>query len=300
MSPSTSAATAVGIVLQSSDDDPFLLIVGGFVLGLFLVYHGFGLWKRARLIEDTPTEKVRSVAVGRTELEGTVAEYERSVEPAYHDEDCVYVDWEAERYDDTGDNEGWRTVADGTEALPFYLDDGTGRMLVRADRDEPTVDIQDDPHTYRRTFGTGESPPEAVSAYVDRYRKRGESGTAEAADGALDQAMETVSELGASGDPLGATTDRRRFTQRVLPVGADAYVFGAATEREEAGTEGGQERKLALGRDGSMDEFLIADASGERLEERYSKRGPLEIAGGLLLSAVALYFFLLEYGVPFA
>lgn len=41
-----------------------------FVFGAVVLYSGFDQWRVKRLVQDTPTEQGRSVAVGRTELRG--------------------------------------------------------------------------------------------------------------------------------------------------------------------------------------------------------------------------------------
>jgi hypothetical protein len=55
-----------------ADTDILFYSVGGLLLGLYVFYRGFHHFRRKRLIENTPTSKVRSIAMGLVEIFGTV------------------------------------------------------------------------------------------------------------------------------------------------------------------------------------------------------------------------------------
>jgi len=289
-------------VLQSSDSgdgDLFIMLVIGFFLGLYLVYDGFGTWKTLRLIQDTPTEKVRSMAVGRTELEGHVRECEETVTPPYIDEECVYVSWKAERREKKKDDDGntrytWKTTGKGSEALRFDLEDETGRVLVRADCDEPEFEVLTDDYQTTVTYNRGESPPAEVSEYIDKFHQRAEADE-EDPDGLVGSALDSATDLLGNDDPLGNTRKRRRYHQTILPVDTDAYVFGSAEPKQEASMDAGQEDLLEIRRDDGSGEFLIADSGEDTLQDRYSSMAPAKTIGGLALSAITLYFLLSGY-----
>lgn len=294
-----------------SDGEEFLgllaVLLLGFLGGLYLVYDGFQTWKMYRLVQDTPTARVRSMAVGRTELEGTVREHDRTVEPPYTDDSCVYVSWEAERREKYQDDEGntkyrWKTVGEGTERVPFELEDGTGSALVRAD-EGAEFDIFDDANEVSVTYGRGETPPEQVTAFVDRFhrRQRSENPDGDPDDGVFESAVDLATDmLAGSGDPLTDTSNRRRYKQTVMPVGSQAYLFGSAEPRANASMDASQEELLEVRRDEASGEFLVVDVEEERVRERYSSAGPMKTVGGLAVSAVALYLLLEWYYLPVA
>lgn len=294
-----------------SDGEEFLgllaVLLLGFFGGLYLVYDGFQTWKMYRLVQDTPTARVRSMAVGRTELEGTVREHDRTVEPPYTDNRCVYVNWKAERREQYQDDEGntkyrWETVGEGTEKIPFELEDDTGSALVRAD-EGAEFDIFDEANQVSVTYARGETPPEQVTAFVDRFhrRQRSENPNADPDDGVFESAVDLVTDMFAgSGDPLTDTSNRRRYEQTVMPVGSEAYLFGSAEPRENVSMDAGQEELLEVRRDEGSGEFLVVDVEEERVRERYSSAGPAKTVGGLAVSAVALYLLLEWYYVPLA
>jgi len=317
MLPGTATAVSaqsplvVDVVLQPPVDDEdtlelLILLVVGFLLGLYLVYDGFDTWQVARLIADTPTANVRSMAVGRTELEGVIRKHDTAIQPPYTDEACVYTSWKAERRERYTDDDGntryrWETIADGTEAVRFDLEDETGRVLVRAD-EGAEFDVFDDDNETRATYGRGESPPQEVTAFIRRVNRRREADDPEPEDddGLFESAIDVVTDLAGSGDPLGDTTNRRRYTQTVVPIGSNAYVFGSAEPREAGHVDAGQEDLLEVRRDPETDEFLIADAEEGRVQKRYSRMGPAKTIIGLLLSTVTLYLVLRWYYAPIA
>ena len=57
-------------VLSSSSSFPSVWPILGACAGVYLFYHGFQLLVRKRLIENTPSSKIRSAAMGLVELSG--------------------------------------------------------------------------------------------------------------------------------------------------------------------------------------------------------------------------------------
>jgi hypothetical protein len=297
-------ASWFSVVLQSSNDGELLLfLVIGFVGGLYLVYDGFETWKLSRLIEDTPTSKVRSMAVGRTELAGAVREFESHLNPPYTDDDCVYVKWEAEKRERYTDDEGhthyrWETVAEGREALAFFIEDDTGKVLVRADEEMPEFDINDGQFSRTVHFNHGQMPPRDLGEYITRFRQREDAKRELEDSGGLLHAINSVAEFMEADHPLTNTAKRRRYTQTVLPVGTSIYLFGSAEPRDAGTMTDGQQDLLEVRRDSETGEFLVSDSSEDELQSSYSKRGPLETLAGIVISAVALYFLLSWYIMP--
>jgi len=314
------AALADGIdpaVLQpvhESEDamEVLAMLCGGFLLGLYLMYDGYDTWKTLRLMQDTPTTKVRSMPVGRVELQGEVVSYGRTFDPPYHEAECVYVDWAAKRREKHTDEDGnthytWETVASGTRAAPFDLDDGTGRATVRGDIDAAEFDVDDDDNRHRVTYGRGESPPDEVVEFVQRARgnhpsqQQGNGGdeSEDEGEGLLGEVVDTVTDLAGGSPPLTRTDRKRRYTQRVLPVGNETYVLGGAEPVEDASMDAGQQDLLEVTDDASTEDLLVADDPEKQLRDEYSTAAPAKGVGGLALSAVTLYLLLSWYAVPF-
>ena len=153
---------------HGGNDSNTIAILGiGFVIGLGLVYLGAKKWRIARLIKNTPVERARSAAVGRTELDGQSRDAGLTYEQPYSDGECVYRHWQVEEYQkdsDPDDNsKDWVVVDSGTDVAPFYVEDETGRVLVDT-TEGPTFEISDG-NTYSTTVGRGEEPPPEVRSF---------------------------------------------------------------------------------------------------------------------------------------
>ncbi len=94
-------------------------------------WYAFKAWARNRIIEDTPTSRVRSAAQGYVELNG------RSLPPPgpatrgpLTGRPCAWWRYKIEERRSTGKSRSWCTLQAATSDTPFLLDDGTGRCLI--------------------------------------------------------------------------------------------------------------------------------------------------------------------------
>ena len=253
----------VGPLQVSLDGLLFGLFLFG--LGIWMIYHGFSEYRASRLIRDTATETVRAAAVGRTELEGTAEPVGPVLARPFTDGDCLYAHYSIreEREDSDGDT-SWATLDHDTWITEFYLDDGTGRVLV-----EPEVSAKfeiSDEHTTRITVPEGRSEPAGVAEFLEQ---------------------------GTDVDPT--TQHRRKYVQKVIPPGGTVYVLGGAEMRPDA--EGRDEDSLVIRRDESSDRFVVSDMGEEELTTTLSRRAPMAIGLGIALSAGALFLVLNQLGV---
>lgn len=122
------------------------------VAGLF--YLTFRNLRRARLIEDTPTARVRSAPQGYVELEG----YARRMEgaPVYAPltgSPCVWYRYAVEKHASNGKRSEWRTVESGVSEAIFHLQDDTGLCIV----DPDGADVH--PSVHQVWYGSAPRPP---------------------------------------------------------------------------------------------------------------------------------------------
>lgn len=295
--PSTAFAASIQAtfppVQSGSGDDPFLLFVGLFVGGLFAIYWGWTRYRRYRLVRDTPTAKARSVAVGRAELEGRARPADGALSAPFSDEACLYADWEVEeyRYDPDDDRHEWVTIASGELTAPFFLEDDTGRILVKGD-EGAEFDLSDDHRTVHTVSGN-ESPPAAIEAFIEAEQGDVDLTTI------LGDGVGSVAEVFTDDGRIGHSSNRRRYTQTILPTGERTYVFGSAQPVPVSAVPdrdaGANEELLAVEADGGTGLFFISDRPEERLQTHYKRMAPLAIVGGLAASAIGLYFILSWY-----
>lgn len=92
------------------------------IVGIYLFFYGFYKWRRKRFIENIPTSKINSIAIGLVELYGKAELYTDLVKSPISGEDCIFYKLVLGR--EKGENE---TIYSSNL---FYLNDNTGRVLI--------------------------------------------------------------------------------------------------------------------------------------------------------------------------
>jgi hypothetical protein len=117
------------------------------LLGLFTVIaflSAFRSLKRARLIEDVPTSKIRSAHQGYVELEGHAMPHEeRGLQSSpLEGRDCVWWQYKVqERRSNGRGQQSWVTVDKGMSLTPFLVEDETGRCVIRPEGASARVNL---------------------------------------------------------------------------------------------------------------------------------------------------------------
>lgn len=171
-----------------------LVVVGGLV-GLYFAFRNLRL---ARIIEDTPTARIRSAPQGYIELEGEAALQEEPLPAPLTGTPCCWFRYKVERRR----HKGWRTLESDASTRVFLLTDETGICVVHPRGAEVTA-------TERKVwYGTARHP-------------RG--GRTSGGDGAL-------SWLDWRGQGLFS---RYRYTEERIHVGDRVYAVGKFHTRGE-------------------------------------------------------------------
>lgn len=94
--------------------------------------------RKARLIEDTPTSRIRSAAQGYVELAGRALPLADTQNLApLTQRPCVWWRYRISKKVESGSGRNrrqrWQTVASGRSSLPFLLDDETDQCIVKPD-----------------------------------------------------------------------------------------------------------------------------------------------------------------------
>ncbi|MGO9126285.1 MAG: hypothetical protein ACLP6G_15545 [Terriglobales bacterium] len=97
--------------------------------GVYLFYHGFQLLQRKRLIMNTPSSKIRSAAMGLVEVSGLAAGPYTLTAPITG-VPCYYYRTMVWQWKQRNQSSSWVKEADEGLHVPFYLDDGSARVLV--------------------------------------------------------------------------------------------------------------------------------------------------------------------------
>jgi len=90
----------------------------------------------ARMVEDTPTSRIRSAAQGYVELSGRCRTLDGTQNLApLTQRPCVWWHYRVQQKVESGTSgkrrESWRTISSGRSEQPFLLDDGTGSCIVQ-------------------------------------------------------------------------------------------------------------------------------------------------------------------------
>lgn len=115
---------------------PPLLCAAGSAVALVIMVRNL---QRARLIEDTPTSRIRSAAQGYVELQGfaRLGDEPPLLAPLTNTP-CLWYRYRIEREDNSSKHHQWRAVESGTSTRPFWLDDDSGRCSVEPKQAEVT------------------------------------------------------------------------------------------------------------------------------------------------------------------
>jgi len=99
-----------------------------FGVALLLFWYGFYFLRLRRQIEDTPTSKVRSIAMGMVEVKGAAIRSYALISPI-SSTPCVF--YRLTRYRRDNRNKQWRVSSvSSSDNVPFLLQDETGRVEI--------------------------------------------------------------------------------------------------------------------------------------------------------------------------
>lgn len=204
-----------------------LLIIAG--IGLFP--YGLFVLNYKRMVENTPTSKVRSMAMGMAEVTGQARQY-YDLKTTYSGTRCVYFRCRHFRKTRTGAAGRWtwgaRHTGNNAERwileretysgrLPFYLEDDTGRVLVR---------------------------PDGALFHISKYK----------------QEFSGAFGIGTPADMRGSNT---RVTEDLIAEGARVYVLGKARPEKTGSTVAEKIRKELGALKKDKKRLMAYDANGD-------------------------------------
>ncbi len=298
---------AAGFTRSGTASDPLFVLrspilwgIIGVSIGIFLFIRGFPALKRKRLIRNTPTSTIRGAALGAVEVSGTVVGPYTLIAPL-SESDCFYYHAVARS---AGEEE--KGVAEEVLYAPFFLDDGTGRVMVDPRGAElelrPSVDEEYSPSTgdaFTRHFLVRRGLSSAVPANLQEHciragdqlfvlaTLRENPGRESAADGlASDAARGQRGFLSAA----AADLQRRAAIESMLPPGSAVPPMPKAAPVETGGFDLNPPVVLMKGRSGEP--FFISWRSQRDVVGELAARSVLYIWGGPILALAGLWLLL--------
>jgi hypothetical protein len=239
-------------------------------VGAFAIARGRTQRHQRLTIEGTETTDALRVTPGPVELVGRAEPAEDGpLRAPFSDEDCLAAYWEIEEWEESGKHSSWDTEGSGYLSTPFYVDDGTDRVLVRPDG--ATFDI--DRHAESVVeVGADEEPPRAIREFLELESTPGDP------DRAFIRALDWGQQVG-----------DRKYRQDLLRPGEQVYVHGTAT-RVGAREFGDNDFEVVAAADDGYpdaDLFLISDRSEDELVSA-RRDAVLYLGGGIVLAIVGL------------
>jgi len=158
----------IAIFLGSRPENFLVYAAVGAVAGIYWFVKGFRLLQRKRLILNTPTSKVQSAAMGLVEISGLAASPYVMLSPLKRAE-CYYYRSVAWQLKQQGKNNEWVKVAEEVLHVPFYVDDGSGKVLVdpRGAEMDLHCDLQQEYH--RSILLSAPEMPGCVAEFLTRH-----------------------------------------------------------------------------------------------------------------------------------
>ncbi len=244
--------------------------------GPVLLWRSFRDLRTRRLVQNTPTARVRSMPMGLVEVCGEAVARSELAAP-FSGRPCAY--WQVDIATRTRRN-AWTVVHRNASGHPFFLRDETGVALIYPEDARVRLNFQVEEECLGVTL------PEVYAQYLREQRLAGG----------------TLWRMGAM-----------RFRERLLETGQRIYVLGSALPRpqsvaismddelEATGTEEYRARRLqtldhevqAVIRRGDNERtFLISQQSERELTAQLGLRALAELIGGPVLTLFGLGYWL--------
>ena len=226
------------------------------IFGIILFSIGLLSLKKKRLIENTPTSKVRSLAMGPVEVFGKVVpSNEHILTSPFSGKKCVYYKYFVQEYRRSGKHSYWATIKKGADLVPFFIDDGTGTVLI-----DPKGSDLDIPKSFTWQTGFGKNPPKIVTEFLES------------------QGMSMKSFFGFN--------KKMRFTEYIVLPETKVYVFGTAGDNpyveDATAKKNTDDIMITKGSKGSF--FYISDKDEKSIVSKFKWK----IFGGLLVGSALI------------
>ena len=272
----------------------------GFGAALYYFFKGFRVFREYRVLMDTPETPIRSIPMGLVEIHGK-AQADQTVNSPVTQTPCCFYQVNIERWVQSKNGGHWSHVATDAEGVRFYLEDGSGKVMVDARNAEYDL-IQ----TAR--VETGSRTRSSLGRFFSGI------GSPKVATGALapdtDLLAYTQSVVSARGHSFSLTgggmlslggglslnlglSHRFRLTEFLILPGHWYDVTGTCTENPSPRDE--HDRNL-IQKGVNEPTFLITWRSEKEIRRTLRNRAAKYIFGGGLLAVACLGIFLAKHG----
>jgi hypothetical protein len=233
------------------------LIIAGIIIGIFLLVDSIRLFFLKRTIENIPTSKIRSIAMGFVELKGKVKKF-KGLKTPFTNKPCVLCIYSVDR----PHKGAWKPLHTGIRRTKFYLQDVTGKVLI----DPKKLKIDKNIRLHTEHFSISDEKTRML--YKERIGK----------------------------EFLDYYHGPFRLTEKYLAHDDHIYLLGTADSRPESHKAVKSEEKIVIKRGAFNKTFYLSRKSEEHLLKEMRKKILPELIGGfvLLVGSLAALFAIFD------
>ena len=259
----------------------------GLSFGVALFLPGLRNMKKKKLMQSLPTSKIRSLAIGITEIYGKVVPGKSGImKSPFANHDCVGVKIIIEEYQNGGENPPWVEVEKLVRGIEFFLQDDTGMVLVDlrgAELDIPVSNVF--------ALDSRAGPPPNFLNFLRKYNinlgRHGYRTSSQRIKHFLRSDYEGA--LGRN-NPM-------RYSESIIRPGDQLYVLGRADNypkfREGGAQHGVQDLMMQQSHNPNI--YFISARSEKQILEKKNYKSIAQIFGGLLLIGGSLFLIALNF-----
>ena len=115
-----------------------LILLGAIIFGF-----GFKRMNTRKIIQDTPSSKIRSMAIGLVEISGKASIDKYLISP-FSQSKCVYYKTLIREYQYNGKSSNWTTIDEKEQRIPFWLKDETGQVNINPTGAEISIPVKNE------------------------------------------------------------------------------------------------------------------------------------------------------------
>jgi len=247
-------------IYMATITNPFVFYLLFFCsISLFIV--GLYCFRIKRLIENTPTSKIRSIAMGFVEIYGKAIPYNKNIlKTPFTQQDCVYYRYSIQELRTSGKNNYWHTIKTEQKKQMFLLKDETGQVLINPENAHMNIKKN---NLFESSLG--KDPPENVKYFLN---------------------SNNISYEGF----LFGINKTMRYIEHFIAVGDKLYIMGTATDNpyvEEATSDYGIE-DVMIQKGNHNKFFFISDKHERGILSLYTKAVYACFIIGLILMSLGL------------
>ena len=236
-----------------------------FSIGIILFAWGLICFRKKRLIENIPTSKIRSIAMGLVEIYGKVVPQKGNIlKSPFSQNDCVYYKYKIEELRSSGKSTYWATVKKDWDCRTFYLKDETGMVLV--DPRDANIDVSVD-NVFKSSLG--KDPPDSVKQFLQSCNVAFEG-------------------------PIFGINKTMRYSEYFIAPKDKLYIMGTATDNpfveEASAIEGVEDVIIKKGKHEKI--YYISDKSERLILRQLKGLTALGLVVGSLLIIIGLISFI--------